>query len=67
MGSLKNLTFAGCEARPALFCARTRLAEYFERPAARPAFARVLDEARPHFPNYPLREALETGFQQGAA
>jgi glutathione S-transferase len=62
---------ADCSAAPALFYAHTlvpfgserpRLSEYFERLVARPSFARVLDGARPYFPNYPLFEAIPARF-----
>lgn len=56
-------TLADCAAAPALFYANTvipfgeehgKLTAYFERLAARPSFARVLDEAEPYFRNFPL-------------
>lgn len=57
-------TLADCAAAPALFYARVvhrwdeqahpRLTRYFERVRARPAVARVIDEARPYRPLFPL-------------
>lgn len=66
-----DFTIADCAAAPALFYARTllpfgeraKLTEYFERLIARPSVARVLDEAKPWFPNYPFRDALEERFR----
>ena len=58
-----GFTLADCAAAPALFYADTvapfgathpRTAAYFARLAARPAFARVLAEAEPYFPFFPL-------------
>jgi glutathione S-transferase len=55
-------TMADCAAAPALFYARkvapfdeahVHLAAYFDRVAARPSFARVLDEAAPYFAMFP--------------
>jgi glutathione S-transferase len=66
-----QLSIADCAAAPALFYARTvrpfaadqpRLTAYFERLCAWPAFRRVLAEVRPHFRNFPLRDALEARF-----
>jgi glutathione S-transferase len=71
-----QLSIADCAAAPALFYARTvrpfassqpRLTAYFERLHAWPAFRRVLAEARPYFPNFPLHEALEARFLQAEA
>jgi glutathione S-transferase len=63
---------ADCAAAPALFYAliveprsaaeHPRLLAYFERLVARPSFQRVLDEARPWFGNFPLREAIPARF-----
>ncbi len=57
-------TLADCAAAPALFyarvvhpwdeAARPHLTAYFERVRARPAVARVIDEARPYRPVFPL-------------
>lgn len=62
---------ADCAAAPALFYAgvvapfadrRPNLAAYFERLLARRSFARVLDEARPYFSMFPLREHIPARF-----
>ncbi|MFO1210099.1 MAG: glutathione S-transferase family protein [Amaricoccus sp.] len=59
----EDFTLADCSAAPALFYADTvqplgpdtpRLAAYLERLRARPSFARVLREASPYFPMFPL-------------
>jgi glutathione S-transferase len=64
-------SLADCAAAPALFYADTvcpfslthpRLAAYFDRPAARPSFARVIVEARPYFPSYPFRDRIPARF-----
>lgn len=56
-------TLADCAAAPALFYASTvvpfaagdrNLPAYLDRLMARPSFARVLAEAEPYFPNFPL-------------
>jgi len=56
-------TLADCAAAPALFYADTvvpfaatdnRLSAYLDRLMARPAFARVLREAEPYFPMFPV-------------
>lgn len=56
-------TLADCAAAPALFYANTvvpfaaedrNLPAYLDRLMARPSFARVLAEAEPYFPNFPL-------------
>jgi glutathione S-transferase len=56
-------TLADCAAAPALFYANTvvpfgeahgRLAGYLDRLMARPSFARVLEEAQPYFPLFPM-------------
>jgi glutathione S-transferase len=66
-----RFSFADCAAAPALFYAHTivpfgaqrpQLAAYFERWLERPSFQRVLREARPYFPNYPLHDALPARF-----
>lgn len=65
-----DVTIADCAAFPALFYARTlepfgaraKLAGYFERLLTRPSIGRVLAEAKPWFPNYPYRDALEPRF-----
>lgn len=64
-----RFTLADCAAAPALFYAATlhpldpypALAAYLDRLAARPSFARVLDEARPWFHLYPLPIASRAG------
>jgi glutathione S-transferase len=64
-------SIADCAAAPALFYAATlvpfderqvALRAYFERLVARPAFARVLAEARPYFQYYPMHEAIPARF-----
>jgi glutathione S-transferase len=64
-------TISDCAAAPALFYAQTalpfpddhpRLRAYFDRLSARPAFVRVLDGARPYFPNFPLHAAIPERF-----
>lgn len=64
--------FADCAAAPALFYAATlqpfpadapRLRAYVERLLARPSVARVLDEARPSFANYPFADAIAPRFR----
>jgi glutathione S-transferase len=66
-----RLSIADCAAAPALFYAQTvrpfaathpRLGAYFEQLHAWPAFRRVLAEARPYFPYFPLRDALDPRF-----
>jgi glutathione S-transferase len=56
-------TLADCAAAPALFYANTvvpigatqhALSSYLDRLMARPSFARVLEEAEPYFPLFPL-------------
>jgi len=68
-------SIADCAAAPALFYAATvlpvpetkvRLSAYFERLAARPSVARVFAEARPYFHMFPLRDALQPRFRDGA-
>ncbi len=62
---------ADCSAAPALFYADIVLpftkthpsaAAYFERLLGRASFARVLCEARPYFPNFPLHQAIPARF-----
>lgn len=66
-----HFSLADCAAAPALFYAHVavpfdaqqrKLAAYFERLLERPSFARVLDEARPYFPMYPLNASLPARF-----
>ncbi|MBW9115119.1 glutathione S-transferase family protein [Rhizobium cauense] len=66
-----SFTMADCAAAPALFYAETlvpfadqpKLQRYHERLLTRPAFARVLEEARPYFKFYPYRERLPARFR----
>lgn len=67
-----DFSMADCAACPALFYACTlvpfpedhrHLKAYFERLIQRPAFHRVIDEARPWFAYYPFAEALEQRFR----
>ncbi|HEU0220855.1 MAG TPA: glutathione S-transferase family protein [Paracoccaceae bacterium] len=60
-----DFTLADCAAAPALFYAhtvvpldpsQTNLRAYLDRLMARPAFARVLDEAEPYFHLFPMAE-----------
>jgi len=63
----EEFTLADCAAAPALFYAQTVMpfgdkhsntAAYLDRLMSRPSVARTLDEARPYFKYYPLREQL---------
>ncbi len=65
-------SMADCAAAPSLFYASTiepfgdhhpHLAAYFARLLARPSVARVLEEARPWFRFYPVREALPAAYR----
>ncbi len=65
----EEFTLADCAAAPALFYADLVqpfsgpfLRAYYERLLARPSFARVLEEARPYFPMFPLRERIPARF-----
>ncbi|HYX39579.1 MAG TPA: glutathione S-transferase family protein [Oligoflexus sp.] len=67
----ESFSLADCAAAPALFFANIvepfssthpNLAAYFERLLARPSFQRVLTEARPYFPMFPYREAMQARF-----
>ncbi len=58
-----DFTLADCAAAPALFYANTvvpfgetrkTLSAYLDRLVARPSFARVLEEAQPYFPLFPM-------------
>lgn len=69
-------SLADCAAAPALFYAdivlpfsasHPSLAAYFDRLVERPSFARVLDEARPWFHMFPLRERIPARFLEGTA
>ncbi|MFD1883159.1 glutathione S-transferase family protein [Paracoccus pacificus] len=64
-------TLADCAAAPALFYAgilqpfdgHAQLTGYFERLLALPAFARVLDEARPYFDMFPFQDQMPARFR----
>jgi glutathione S-transferase len=65
-------TMADCAAAPALFYAECvqpftsthpATAAYFDRLARLPSFVRVLDEARPYFPSFPLRDNIPVRFR----
>jgi len=67
----EDFSMADCAAAPSLFYAATvcpfpgehrQLAAYFERLLARPSVARTLQEARPFFRFYPVKEALPARF-----
>ena len=66
-----EFSLADCAAAPALFYAGIvlpfssgypRLAAYFDRLVDRPSFTRTLDEARPYFRNFPLRQDIPARF-----
>jgi glutathione S-transferase len=68
-------TMADCAAMPALFYAsavrefepgRPALAAYFRRLLERPSVARVLGEASPWLPHFPLIATLPAGYRPGA-
>lgn len=70
--SRTGFSVADCAAAPALFYAHTlvpfgadtpRLAAYFERLVARPSIARVLEEAKPWFKNYPFADDIPARFR----
>jgi glutathione S-transferase len=72
----ETFSIADCTAAPALFYAQTivpfgaghpRLRAYFDRLSERPSVIRVIDEARPYFDNYPLRDAIPARFRRPAA
>jgi glutathione S-transferase len=42
----------------------TRLSAYFDRLSERRSFQRVIDDARPYFVHFPLRDALAPRFLQ---
>jgi glutathione S-transferase len=74
MGGVFSL--ADCAASPALFYANTvvpfdatltRLPAYLDRLTARPSFARVLAEAEPYFPMFPMDRKPEIRRRAGAA
>lgn len=66
-----GFSMADCTAAPSLFYATTirplsdghgRLSAYFERLMARPSVAKAIEQARPFFQYYPLRQALPQRF-----
>jgi glutathione S-transferase len=68
-------SMADCAAAPALFYAdivlpfsasHPNIAAYFNRLVERPSFARTLEEARPYFSNFPLRDDIPARFLHGA-
>jgi glutathione S-transferase len=70
----ERFTVADCAAAPALFYASVaepfaeeqgELAGYFERLLQRPSVARAIDEARPYFQFFPLKESLPARFKAG--
>jgi glutathione S-transferase len=69
-------SLADCAAAPALFYADivepftaryASLSAYYQRLLERPSFARVLQEARPYFHLFPLRDRIPARFLEGAA
>lgn len=67
----EHFTMADCAAAPALFYAvvvrplspgHVKLAAYYERLLARPSVAQAIEQARPWFQYYPLRERLDARF-----
>jgi glutathione S-transferase len=67
----EGFTLADCAATPALFYAQCirpfaathpHVARYFDRLLARPAVARTLEEAKPYFRFFPMKEALPARF-----
>jgi glutathione S-transferase len=70
-----GFTLADCAAAPALFYAdivrpfgdgHPGLTAYHERLLARPSVARTIDEARPYFPMFPLRDRIPARFMVAA-
>jgi glutathione S-transferase len=70
-----TFSLADCAAAPALFYAAIvrpfgdaypKLAAYHERLLARPSVARTIDEARPYFPMFPLRDRIPARFTEAA-
>ena len=66
-----EFSMADCAAAPALFYACTvlpfpeeyvHLAGYFERLVGRPSVQRMLEEARPHFAQYPFKDDIPKRF-----
>jgi glutathione S-transferase len=69
----EEFSIADCAAAPALFYAgivtpfspgHQKVAAYFDRLCERPSFRRVLSEARPYFPLFPLKERIPPRFLQ---
>ena len=67
----EHFGIADCAAMPGLFYANTlvpftathpKITAYFDRLEQRPSVRRVLEEARPFFPNYPFKEKLPARF-----
>ncbi len=67
----EDFSIADCAAAPALFYAgivepfqetQPKLAAYFERLVERSSFKRMLAEARPYFPMFPLKDAIPARF-----
>jgi glutathione S-transferase len=70
----ETFSMADCSAAPALFYAdivepfsktHRTIAAYFERLLERPSVSRTLEEARPYFPLFPLRDAIPARFTSG--
>ncbi|GIL40758.1 glutathione S-transferase family protein [Roseiterribacter gracilis] len=70
-----DFSMADCAAAPSLFYAacvlpfpptHTKLIAYYERLMARPSVQRVLEDARPFFQYFPLRDALPARFRDAA-
>jgi glutathione S-transferase len=70
-----TFSLADCAAAPALFYgaivrpfgdADPKLAAYHERLLARPSVARTIDEARPYFPMFPLRDRIPARFTEAS-
>lgn len=69
-----SFSIADCSAAPALFYAaivepfpqgHARLTAYFERLMARPSIKRTLNEARPFFKLFPLKDSIPARFLDG--
>lgn len=70
----EGFSLADCAAVPALFYAdivrrfsggsHPAVAAYFERLLGRPSVVRVIDEARPYFPNFPFCDRIPARFLQ---
>jgi glutathione S-transferase len=68
----RDFSMADCAAAPALFYASTlepfphelgHVHAYFDRLMTRPSVQRVIEEAKPYFPLYPLAEAIPDRFR----